>query len=61
MTDIDTLADQHWQYIRALLIQHGEDLCTVEKIGFHYKSAMKHGWKHAVERMSIFRTERLRI
>lgn len=51
MGEIDILVDEHWQYIRALLIQHGEDFGTVEKIGFHYRTAMEHGWKHAVEMM----------
>lgn len=45
----DRLADEHWSYIRFLLLTHGtkeEDLGQVE---FHYRSAFVHGYKHGLE------------
>ncbi len=46
---IDVLINDHWEYIETLLRMHCEDEETIEKIGFHYQSAFKHGWKHARE------------
>lgn len=43
------LIDDHWAYISALLTSHGTDKDTVEVAEFHYKSAFRHGWKHAHE------------
>lgn len=40
------LADEHWDYIRSVLELHGRE--DLEEIGFHYKSAMIHGYKHGV-------------
>lgn len=42
------LAEEHWEYIRRLLVTHGDDGDPDElaKIEFHYKSAMIHGYKH---------------
>lgn len=40
------LATAHWQYIETLLIAHGENARVIELIGFHYQSAMIHGYKH---------------
>jgi hypothetical protein len=51
MRVVKELADAHWNYIEDLLITHGEDSKVVEKIEFHYKAAMLHGWKHAYEHM----------
>ena len=52
-------ADAHWEYIEALtratLATPGTSACgmsvddLVELIGFHYKSAFIHGWKHGLE------------
>ena len=42
------LAEEHWSYIEALLLAHGEK-DILEVIGFHYKSAFIHGFKHGVE------------
>ena len=42
------LAEQHWIYIEDLLKLHGEDTKVIEKIGFHHKQAMKHGYKHGI-------------
>jgi hypothetical protein len=46
-------ANDHWSYVSALLVAHGEDERTVAKIEFHYISAFVHGWKHAEEKWSI--------
>lgn len=43
------LAEAHWGYIKSLLEQHGEIPKNVEIIGFHYKTAMIHGWGHGYE------------
>lgn len=53
------LAEEHWSYIEALL-----DICMINEsyskeevikmIGFHYKTAMIHGWKHAKEATPTF-------
>ncbi len=43
------LANAHWSYIRGLLVAHGVIEEEVDIIGFHYKEAFKHGWKHAKE------------
>ena len=42
------LGEQHWSYIEQVLKIHGEDESVIEKIGFHYKQAMKHGFKHGI-------------
>lgn len=38
--------DAHWEYISQLLRTHGENEQVIEKIGFHYRTAMAHGAKH---------------
>ena len=43
------LAEQHWDYIRELLETHNVPGQEIEIIGFHYKTAMVHGYKHALE------------
>lgn len=45
----EKLAHQHWNYVRQILEAHGEDREVIEKVGFHYRSAMVHGFKHGVE------------
>ena len=40
------LAETHWKYIEELLSVHMEEESVIEKIGFHYKSAMTHGYLH---------------
>lgn len=42
------LADEHWEYIEALLKAHEEEY-NIKQIEFHYKSAFIHGYKHAIE------------
>jgi len=41
------LAAAHWAYIKELLESHHVDPDEVERIGFHYKAAFVHGYKHA--------------
>jgi hypothetical protein len=45
----DNLVNDHWDYIFQVLEAHGEEWETIEKVGFHYKTAFAHGWKHAME------------
>jgi len=40
------LADQHWKYIKNLLLIHKVESPELITIGFHYKSALIHGYKH---------------
>lgn len=52
MTEIEhavTLADDHWSYINRLLDAHGASEETRQVVGFHYKSAFVHGFKHGCE------------
>ncbi len=44
----EELANQHSQYITALLNQY-EDANILDKIIFHYKTAFIHGYKHGIE------------
>ena len=43
------LAEDHWDYIEALLIAHGEKVGNIEIARFHYKEAFRHGYKHSYE------------
>ena len=45
----DNLVNAHWGYIEDLLKAHGETEDTIALVSFHYKSAFKHGYKHAEE------------
>ena len=40
------LAEQHWKYIKSLLVNHSVNPAEIEIIGFHYKTAFLHGYKH---------------
>lgn len=54
MTELEhavTLADDHWSYINRLLEAHGASEKTRQVVGFHYKSAFVHGFKHGCEYM----------
>lgn len=46
---LDVLIDDHWGYIESLLLSHNESEDVLEAAKFHYKSAFRHGWKHAKE------------
>ena len=53
--DIKKKADEHWAYVKMVINLHEQADCdvdinrVVEMIGFHYKTAMEHGWKHGME------------
>ena len=42
------LGEQHFNYIKKLLLIHNEDEKVIDKIEFHYIQAMKHGYKHGI-------------
>uniref|UniRef100_A0A6H2A4X9 Uncharacterized protein n=1 Tax=viral metagenome TaxID=1070528 RepID=A0A6H2A4X9_9ZZZZ len=46
-TKLKKLITAHWKYIEQLLKTHKENDETIKKIKFHYKTAFKHGYKHA--------------
>ena len=43
------LSREHWTYIKQLLLTHGVPIEQVNVIGFHYKTAFIHGYKHGKE------------
>jgi len=54
------LADEHWEYVESLLNNEYVPLCShgdldelsmnyIEKVGFHYRSAAIHFYKHGVQ------------
>ena len=43
------LAEAHWKYIEAVLYVSGVQEQEVKRIGFHYRTAMIHGYGHGVE------------
>jgi len=45
----EELAAAHWSYIAALLSAHQHQPELIEIIGFHYRSALIHGYKHGQE------------
>jgi hypothetical protein len=49
--EVKEMCEQHWSYVKGILIMHGEDLNVIDKIGWHYIQAMMHGYKHAVQDM----------
>ena len=46
---VQKLIDSHWAYVEDLLETEGKDIEYIERVGFHYRSAMGHGFKHGVE------------
>ena len=49
MSRATDLAKAHWNYIEALLKEHGVEGGEIDRIGFHYRSALVHGHGHGVE------------
>jgi hypothetical protein len=45
----DKTIDDHWKYIEAVLNMHNVPQSMVKVVEFHYKSAFRHGMKHARE------------
>lgn len=47
---LNKLVEDHWQYVKEVLEAcNSKTSYEINEIGFHYKSAMIHGWKHAKE------------
>lgn len=44
------LIDDHWAYVEQVLVTHG-NAQDVDIVKFHYTTAFRHGWKHAMEYM----------
>lgn len=42
-------AARHWSYLEEVLQQHEVSEKEIDIIGFHYRTAFIHGWKHGVE------------
>jgi hypothetical protein len=53
--DIKKLAENHWEYVKLVILLHEQadrqiDVDeVVNLIGFHYKSALMHGYGHGLE------------
>ncbi len=43
------LAIDHWAYVRQVLVHDGVSERDIERIGFHFREAFIHGFKHADE------------
>jgi hypothetical protein len=39
----------HWAYIEGVLVKTGKPIENIQEIGYHYKTAFAHGWKHHQE------------
>jgi len=52
MEDVNKIAADHWEYIKSLLIQHKIDLPELNRIGFHYRTAFIHGYKHGIDHIN---------
>ena len=48
---VKELAEEHWDYIEAVLRTHNELKQIIVKIQFHYITAFEHGWKHFEQEM----------
>jgi len=46
MKDFTESAEKHWDYVSDVLATHDVSEDVIELIGFHYTSAMIHGYKH---------------
>ena len=49
MTNPKELSRLHWEYIDQTLKLHGVDTERRKQIGYHYRTAMEHGYKHGVD------------
>lgn len=49
LDEVKALVDAHWKYVEGILRLDGRSEGTVKEIGWHYRSAMLHGYKHGVE------------
>lgn len=46
---LDKLIEDHWDYVADLLKDHEVGDLEFKIAKFHYKSAFRHGFKHAIE------------
>jgi hypothetical protein len=44
-----TLAEEHWSYLRGVLEMDELLPKEIARIGYHYKTAFIHGFKHCLE------------
>ena len=44
-----TLADEHWKWVQGVFDSAGVDMLSLNVVGYLYKTAMIHGYKHAIE------------
>ena len=51
--EIKTMCDEHWSYIEKGLKLSGIEIDVLKHIEFHYKTAMYHGYKHAMEDSNV--------
>jgi 1,6-anhydro-N-acetylmuramate kinase len=49
----EELANAHWAYVKQVLENAGVEQQVIEQIGFHYRTAFVHGYKHAIEDMTV--------
>jgi len=45
------IAEAHWNYIKDLLLNHKIAKDKINLVGFHYKTAFVHGYKHGQEEL----------
>ena len=43
------LAGQHWEYLNNVLLIHGLEKSDINTIGYHYRTAFIHGYKHGLQ------------
>jgi hypothetical protein len=48
---ITTMIDAHWRYVEDLLLTHNVPYDTTHLVGFHYRTAFRHGYKHGLEKV----------
>jgi len=46
---LDELIHSHWEYLKGVLVLAGHDGDRIDEIGYHYRSAFHHGYKHGQE------------
>lgn len=49
--ELEKLAEDHWEKYVKILVELHDNLApsTIKKIGFHYKTALIHGYGHRVK------------
>jgi hypothetical protein len=52
-----TLAEEHWSYLRGVLEMDDIPHKEITRIGYHYKTAFVHGFKHCLEDKVRYETE----